>query len=207
MANKQLGFHINLQNCSGCKACQIACRDRNNSNVGVLWRRVYEISGGDWQTDGNALVDNTFSYFMSASCQHCTNPACVPVCPTGALHKRAEDGLVVIDSSACVGCRYCEWACPYGAPQFNAETGVMSKCDGCQDLIAAGKPPACVSSCQMRVIDYGDMAELRARYGDNSDVFPFPDPSITHPNIIFTLHRDAVASDSESAKILNAEEV
>lgn len=207
MANKQLGFHINLQNCSGCKACQIACRDRNNSNVGVLWRRVYEISGGGWQTDGDALVDNTFSYFMSASCQHCTDPACVPVCPTTALHKRAEDGLVVIDTNACVGCRYCEWACPYGAPQFNAATGTMSKCDGCYDLVAAGKPPACVSSCQMRVLHYGDIEELRAQYGDNSDVFPFPDPSITHPNIIFTLHRDAVASDSETATILNAEEV
>lgn len=207
MANKQLGFHINLQNCSGCKACQIACRDRNNSNVGVLWRRVYEVSGGGWQTDGDALVDNTFSYFMSASCQHCTDPACVPVCPTTALHKRAEDGLVVIDTNACVGCRYCEWACPYGAPQFNAATGTMSKCDGCYDLVAAGKPPACVSSCQMRVLHYGDIEELRAQYGDNSDVFPFPDPSITHPNIIFTLHRDAVASDSETATILNAEEV
>lgn len=207
MANKQLGFHINLQNCSGCKACQIGCRDRNNTNVGVLWRRVYEIGGGDWQDQGDALVDNTFSYFMSSSCQHCTNPACVPVCPTGAIKKRAEDGVVVIDTSQCVGCRYCEWACPYGAPQFNAATGTMSKCDGCQDLVAAGKPPACVSSCQMRVLEYGDMAELRAKYGNNSDVFPFPDPSITGPNTIFTLHRDAVASDSESATILNAEEV
>lgn len=207
MANKQFGFHINLQNCSGCKACQIACRDRNDSNVGVLWRRVYEISGGEWQNDGDVPVDNTFSYFMSSSCQHCTDPACVPVCPTGALHKRDEDGLVVVDANACVGCRYCEWACPYGAPQFNAASGTMSKCDGCYDLVAAGKPPVCVASCQMRVLEYGDIEELRAKYGNNSDVFPLPDPSLTHPNIIFTLHRDAVASDSESATILNAEEV
>ncbi len=207
MANKQLGFHVNLQNCSGCKACQIACRDRNNSNVGVLWRRVYEISGGEWHQDGNALVDNTFSYFVSSSCQHCTNPACVPVCPTGALQKRAEDGVVVIDQSKCIGCRYCEWACPYGTPQFNADTGTMSKCDFCQDLVAAGKPPACVASCQMRVLEYGDIAELRAKYGSASGVFPFPDPSITYPNIVFTLHKDAVSFDNKSAEIVNAEEV
>ena len=83
----------------------------------------------------------------------------------------------------------------------------MSKCDFCQDLVAAGKPPACVASCQMRVLEYGDIAELRAKYGSASGVFPFPDPSITYPNIVFTLHKDAVSSDNKSAEIVNAEEV
>lgn len=204
---KQLGFYIDLRSCSGCKACQIACRDRNNSNVGVLWRRVYEVGGGNWVKQGEAWVDNTFHYFVSSSCSHCTNPACVPACPTGALSKSAEDGIVSIDQTKCIGCRYCEWACPYGAPQFNAETGTMGKCDFCKDYLAEGKPPACVASCQMRVLHYGDIEELRAQYGTTGDIFPFPDPSMTHPNTTFTPHKDSVRSDNHDAEILNAEEV
>lgn len=207
MANKQLGFYIDLRSCSGCKACQIACRDKNNTNLGVLWRRVYEIGGGNWQQRGEVLVDNTFAYFVSSACSHCTNPACLPVCPTQAISKRAEDGVVIIDRSKCIGCRYCEWACPYGAPQFDAGAGTMSKCDFCQDFLAEGKDPACVAACQMRVLKYGDIEELRAQYGANGDIFPFPDPSITQPNTTFTPHKDSVPSDSASAQILNAEEV
>jgi anaerobic dimethyl sulfoxide reductase subunit B (iron-sulfur subunit) len=83
----------------------------------------------------------------------------------------------------------------------------MSKCDFCQDYLAEGKPPACVASCQMRVLHYGDIEELRAAHGANGAIFPFPDPSMTQPNTTFTLHKDAVASDNRSAQILNAEEV
>ena len=207
MANKQLGFYIDLRSCSGCKACQIACRDKNNTNLGVLWRRVYEIGGGSWQEQGDALIDNTFSYFVSSACSHCNEPACVPVCPTGAITKRAEDGVVIIDRSKCIGCRYCEWACPYGAPQFDAASGTMSKCDFCQDFLAEGKAPACVSACQMRVLQYGEIEELRAQFGSTGAIFPFPDPSITQPNTTFTPHRDSVPSDDVSAQIMNPEEV
>lgn len=207
MANKQLGFYIDLRSCSGCKACQIACRDKNDTNLGVRWRRVYEVSGGEWLQRGDVLMDNTFSYFVSSACSHCANPACVPVCPTGALSKRAEDGVVAIDESKCIGCRYCEWACPYGAPQFNAETGTMSKCDFCKDYLDAGKNPACVDACQMRVLKYGDIAELRTEYGTVGAIFPFPEPSITQPSTTFTPHKDCVDSANESAQIINVEEV
>jgi len=207
MATKQLGFHIDLSSCSGCKACQIACRDKNNTNLGVLWRRVYEIGGGDWFQRGSAWIDNTFHYFVSSACSHCTDPACLPNCPTGAIYKREEDGVVAIDQSKCVGCRYCEWACPYGAPQYNAESGTMGKCDFCMDYLDQGKDPACVAACQMRVLHFGDIEELRAQYGTVGDIYPFPDPSITQPNTTFTPHKATVRASSEDAKILNAEEV
>lgn len=207
MANKQLGFYVDMRSCSGCKACQIACRDKNDTNVGVLWRRVYDISGGEWQQRGDVLIDNTFSYFVSSACSHCTNPACMPVCPTGAISKRDADGVVSIDTSKCIGCRYCEWACPYGAPQFNEAAGTMSKCDFCKDYLDQGKNPACVDSCQMRVLKYGDIEELRAKHGSAGDIFPFPDPSITQPNTTFTPHKDARRADSKSAQIINVEEV
>lgn len=207
MATKQLGFYVDLSSCSGCKACQIACRDKNNTNLGVRWRRVYEVSGGDWFERGDALIDNTFHYFVSSACSHCTDPACLPVCPTVSIHRREEDGVVYIDPTTCIGCRYCEWACPYGAPQFDAEAGVMTKCDFCRDFLDEGKAPACVAACQMRVLHYGDIEELRAQYGAQGDIYPFPDPSITQPNTTFTPHRDAVRATDRNAEILNVEEV
>ncbi len=207
MSDKQLGFYIDLQSCSGCKACQIACRDKHDTNLGVLWRRVYEIGGGEWVEQGDVLIDNTFHYFISSACSHCEDPACLPVCPTKAIHKRESDGVVYIDPARCIGCRYCEWACPYGAPQFNAELGIMSKCDFCRDFLDEGKAPACVSACQMRVLHYGDIRELREKHGSTGAIFPFPDPEITHPSTTFTLHRQSVSSNNRSAEIMNAEEV
>lgn len=201
MANEQLGFYIDLRSCSGCKACQIACRDKNNTNLGVLWRRVYEIGGGSWQEQGDALIDNTFSYFVSSACSHCNEPACVPVCPTGAITKRAEDGVVIIDRSKCIGCRYCEWACPYGAVHFDEEAGTMSKCDFCRDLLDKGENPACVDACVMRALKFGDLEELRAEYGDIAEIAPLPSADLTNPSIVIKPHRDAQPSGEGRGKI------
>lgn len=207
MAENQLGFYLNLSACSGCKACQLACKDKNDTPVGVLWRRVYEVSGGGYLQRGEALIDNTFMYFVSSACSHCDEPICMFVCPAAAISKRDSDGIVLIDQEKCIGCRYCEWACPYGAPQFNAETHKMSKCDFCYDYIEAGQKPACVSACQMRVLDFGPIEELRARYGEQPDFFPFPDSSITHPNTTFTPHKDVVLANGADVFIGNPEEV
>lgn len=207
MTTKQLGFHIDLRSCTGCKACQIACRDKNDTDIGVLWRRIYEVSGGDWFRRGAAWIDNTLHYFVTSSCSHCTKPACLPVCPTTAISKRKEDGVVIIDQAKCVGCGYCEWACPYGAPQLNPKTGTMSKCDFCVDYLNEDKDPACVAACQMRVLHYGDMNELRAKYGNTGAIYPFPDPSITQPNTTFIPHKHSMHSNNRGAETINAEEV
>ena len=114
----QYGFHMNSSACAGCKTCQVACKDKHDLDLGIRWRRVYEVSGGDWVQDGPAWLPNVFAYNLSISCNHCKNPVCVSVCPTQAMHKR-KDGIVAIDQDKCIGCRYCEWACPYGAPQYD----------------------------------------------------------------------------------------
>lgn len=204
---KQLGFYLDLQGCTGCKACQIACKDKNGLGVSLLWRRVVEINGGEWLLLGNAWLDNTFTYNLSTACMHCENPICMEVCPTRAISKRDADGIVLIDPKRCMGCRYCEWACPYGAPQFNPASGVMTKCNLCYDYLDAGKPPACVSACQMRVLEFGDLDELRAKYGALNDVFPLPDPSLTQPAVVFTPHRDVVYAETGAARISNGEEI
>ncbi|WP_315969744.1 DMSO/selenate family reductase complex B subunit [Cellulomonas timonensis] len=166
---KQLGFYFDQTLCTGCKACQVACKDKNDLPVGVTWRRVAEYSGGTWQQEGDTFTPNVFTYYTSISCNHCDEPACVQVCPTTAMHKD-EHGIVTIDDGKCVGCRYCEWACPYGAPQYDKNAGVMTKCDLCIDRVNAGEQPACVAACPSRALEFGEIEELRAKYGDTAAI-------------------------------------
>ncbi|MCA1899756.1 MAG: 4Fe-4S binding protein, partial [Chloroflexi bacterium] len=111
-------FTFDASACSGCKACQEACKDKNNLPVGVLWRRVVEVSGGEWIRTGDAWTNTVFAYNLSIACNHCRHPKCAGVCPTDAYVHR-PDGIVYIDSSKCMGCGYCAWACPYNAPRYN----------------------------------------------------------------------------------------
>ncbi|NCP16392.1 dimethyl sulfoxide reductase subunit B, partial [bacterium] len=97
-------FYFDSQFCTGCKACQIACKDKNNLPPGVLWRRVYEISGGGWERQGEAWTTDVFAYNLTLACNHCEHPVCAGVCPTQAYSKR-EDGLVLLDASKCLGCQ------------------------------------------------------------------------------------------------------
>ncbi|EHC28718.1 Anaerobic dimethyl sulfoxide reductase chain B, partial [Salmonella enterica subsp. enterica serovar Gaminara str. A4-567] len=113
---KQYGFYVDSSRCSGCKTCQVSCKDNKDLDVGPKLRRVYEYGGGSWVKEGESWHHDTFTYYLSIACNHCDEPVCVSGCPTGAMHKRKEDGLVVVDDSVCVGCRYCEMRCPYGAP-------------------------------------------------------------------------------------------
>ncbi|HAY7096746.1 TPA: DMSO reductase like molybdoenzyme iron-sulfur subunit YnfG, partial [Shigella sonnei] len=111
------------------------------------------------------------------------DPACTKVCPSGAMHKR-EDGFVVVDEDVCIGCRYCHMACPYGAPQYNAEKGHMTKCDGCYSRVAEGKQPICIESCPLRALEFGPIEELRQKHGTLAAVAPLPRAHFTKPNIV-----------------------
>ena len=205
---KQLGFYFDQNYCTGCKACQIACKDKNDTPLGVNWRRVAEYSGGSWTSNpaDGTFAPHVFTYYTSISCNHCDDPVCTKVCPTGAMHK-GDDGIVTVDAGKCIGCRYCEWACPYGAPQFNPESGVMTKCNFCQDYLAEGKDPACVASCPSRALDFGEIEDLRVKYGDLAGVEPLPDPSLTKPNLVITPHRQAEMTGTGSGFVSNPEEI
>ncbi|MDO5700841.1 MAG: dimethylsulfoxide reductase subunit B [Bowdeniella nasicola] len=203
---KQLGFYFDQSLCNGCKACQIACKDKHDLPEGVTWRRVVEYSGGTWSRSGNTLSPNVFSYYTSISCNHCEDPICVTVCPTTAMHKN-EDGTVSVDAGKCVGCRYCEWACPYSAPQYNPVLGHMTKCDLCADYRAEGEDPACVAACPARALKWGPIDELREKYGTVDDVEPLPDPSITQPHLVVRPHRDAQVSGTGTGSIMNPREI
>jgi anaerobic dimethyl sulfoxide reductase subunit B (iron-sulfur subunit) len=201
--SRRLGFRVDLRFCTGCKACQIACKDKHHLGPGIRWRRVVETSGGDWERRGEAWVDRSVSYFMSVACMHCELPICAEVCPTGAMAK-GEDGIVAVDPGRCMGCRYCEWACPYGAPQLDAAAGVMTKCDLCRDRLAEGRDPACAAACPMRVLGVVDVA---AGCEGTDEVFPLPPAALTEPSAAITPHRDVARAEAGDPAIGNAEEI
>lgn len=176
---KQIGFYFNSAVCIGCKTCVIACKDKNDLEVGRNFRRVYDYESGQYPTPKR--------WNISISCNHCDNPACTKVCPTGAMQKRDSDGVVFVDQNICIGCRSCEKACPYEAPQFNPEIKKMSKCDTCKDLREKGDGPQCVTACPMRALEFGLIKDLRNKHGDNADIQGAPDSSITSPNLVIGL--------------------
>jgi Fe-S-cluster-containing dehydrogenase component len=160
---------IDLKRCIGCETCTVACKAANHVPPGILWNRVFKFERG--------IYPNSRISFFPINCMHCDDPECVKVCPTGASY-RGDDGLVLVDSAKCIGCKYCILACPYGArnsfrkvePFHKAgETpldemakarhlrGAVQKCDFCQDRIENGLEPACVASCVGRAKHFGDL--------------------------------------------------
>lgn len=174
--SRQLGFYFESAYCIGCNACRVACTESRGLPPGLSYRRVYELESGGFSSEGGPFAQDVKAFWISISCCHCRAPACAAACPAGAIAKRGEDGLVLIDSGLCSGCGLCATACPYGAIVFRGPgaerseaSGAMgdrvaAKCDLCVELRAAGRPPACVSACPMRALDAGDMEELRSRH-------------------------------------------
>lgn len=171
------------------------------------FRRIYEYTGGNWsQLEDDCWHQDVFAYYMSISCNHCSDPACTKVCPTGAMHKN-EDGFVIVNEEICIGCRYCHMACPYDAPQYDAQKGHMTKCDGCYSRVKAGQKPICVDACPLRALDFAPIDELRAKYGDQASIAPLPPAEITHPNLVVKPNKNSRPSGDTSGFLGNPREV
>jgi tetrathionate reductase subunit B len=148
MAQRRLAIVIDSRKCINCKACSVACRAQHAVPLGHSRNWLNEETRG------------TFPRLLATSepeqCHHCEHPACVRVCPTGASYQRS-DGIVAVNESDCVGCRYCVLACPYEARFFREDKGVVEKCDLCAERIDRGEMPACVETCPGKVRVLGDI--------------------------------------------------
>lgn len=142
-----------LNRCVSCLACMVACKEANDVPIGNYWLKVLRV-GPNPVRDG-AQFPNVEMYYLPIGCQHCDNPSCVHVCPTGASHKLG-DGSVQVDKSKCIGCQFCVMACPYGVRYLNKDQGVVEKCTHCQQRTDAGELPACVIACGGRARYFGD---------------------------------------------------
>jgi len=136
---EQYRFHVDMGKCIGCKCCVVACNEQNGNPASINWRRVREIEGG-W-------FPITSRSYLSMGCNHCLEPTCLQGCPVDAYTKDPATGIVRHSADACIGCQYCTWNCSYGVPQYNAERGVVGKCDMCHGRLSQGQTPACVSAC------------------------------------------------------------
>ncbi len=169
------GMAIDTNRCSACNNCAMTCKVENNLPEGVWWNTA-RTEGGEYRyTPGGEYPNGLEMTFFTFACQHCSDPACVGACPTGASQKR-EDGIVIVDGSICIGCDSCIAACPYegvrthlenpswcfdfnmgdrAAPAHLANT--VEKCTFCSHRIDRGELPACVEICQSQARCFGDL--------------------------------------------------
>jgi Fe-S-cluster-containing dehydrogenase component len=135
---KQRVFIFDPKRCFGCNGCTAACSNANGTPPGLLWRTVHKLP---------PAPGDHFTVYLSVSCNHCADAPCVTACPSNALEKRASDGVVIHHADKCIGCRYCQMACPYDAIKWDEVRGVVSKCHFCHERLDAGREPACVETC------------------------------------------------------------
>ncbi len=170
-------FVIDLSRCVGCAACVLACRLENGWASDSPWRRVLPLNLRRRPAGP--------TYFLSVACHHCERPACLAACPSGAYEKRA-DGVVVHRAERCIGCRYCEMACPFGAPRYDGAQGLMTKCHLCHTRLDRGERPACVAACPTEALGFSGPDVARP---DLDEVPGFADPAACGPNVRFRLPR------------------
>jgi Fe-S-cluster-containing dehydrogenase component/DMSO reductase anchor subunit len=172
---EQYAFEVDLDRCSGCKACVTACHSLNGLDEEETWRDVGLLHGGS--------VTLPVLQHVTTACHHCLDPACMNVCPTRAYEKDLVTGIVKHLDDQCFGCQYCILACPYEVPKYSAKRGIVRKCDMCSQRLAVGEAPACVQACPHEAIRIAVVSKLDV--AADCEANPFlpgaPDPQYTQP--------------------------
>lgn len=163
--------------CTACKGCQVACKCWNNLPSPTEKNACVSQFTGTYQNPPDINSETrliiTFNEqeietgnkgikwaFGRRACQHCSDAGCILVCPTGAIYRDEETGMVATDESKCIGCQRCSSGCPYSVPQYHGPKGTINKCTGCIDRIENGMEPACVTTCQPNALQFGERDEM-----------------------------------------------
>jgi len=182
-SGQQYAFSVDLDRCSGCKACVTACHSLNGLDESETWRSVGLLHGG---TPSDPLQQT-----VTTACHHCIEPACMHGCPVNAYEKDAVTGIVRHLDDQCIGCQYCTLTCPYEVPQFNKKLGIVRKCDMCSDRLAVDEAPACVQGCPNEAIAIRIVETAQIIEDVQADAFlpGAPSPGITLPTTEYKTKR------------------
>ncbi len=176
---EQYAFEVDLDSCSGCKACVTACHNLNGLEEGEVWRKVGLLSGGSSHLP---VIQH-----ISTACHHCVEPACMEGCPVLAYEKDPITGIVRHLDDQCIGCQYCVLKCPYDVPRYSKKMGIVRKCDMCSSRLAVGETPACVNACPNEAIRITivNKEAVSAKAAANLFLPGAPEPGYTKPATIY----------------------
>ena len=200
--DEQYSFEVDLDACSGCKACVAACHNLNGLEDGELWRNVGLLTGG---TETEPEIQH-----VTSACHHCLEPACMLGCPVNAYEKDAVTGIVAHLDDQCIGCKYCMFMCPYDVPSYSESKGIVRKCNMCADRLEVGEAPACVQACPNQAIKIKKVS--RSEIIDSSDTLQLvpgsPNSKVTLPTTNYATDRvladNLLSNDYYVAKPLHA---
>ncbi len=181
---EQYAFQVDLDACTGCKACVSACHSLNGLDENETWRDVGLVSSPD--------ARKPFTQTITTACHHCADPACLNGCPVLAYEKDPLTGIVRHLDDQCIGCSYCVLMCPYDVPKYNPARGIVRKCDMCHSRLAEGEAPACVQACPTHAISIVTVQTFvngERKVDTSSFLAAAPDPSITLPTTRYVTKR------------------
>ncbi len=192
-AGQQYAFEVDLDQCSGCKACVTACHSLNGLDENEIWRSVGLLHG--------SALEKSMQRNITTACHHCVDPACLNGCPTLAYEKNPITGIVRHLDDQCIGCQYCILKCPYDVPKYSASRGIVRKCDMCSSRLAFGEAPACVQACpseaiRITLVDQKEMAiKFRSHTASENSFLPgSPRPDYTLPTTRYTSEKKLPAT-------------
>ncbi|TVM17435.1 4Fe-4S ferredoxin [Oceanidesulfovibrio indonesiensis] len=143
----QYKIKFNRKRCIACEACLVHCKVKNKVPTGLSYNKLTVSDYEEKEGKPNLKLNYR-------ACYHCPDPACVPACPTEAIHIREKDGIVWIDQEACIGCQQCIEACPWDVPVYDPDQNLTFKCDFCRDFVDQGMEPACVAGCTAKALSF-----------------------------------------------------
>ncbi|MEE9403913.1 MAG: DmsC/YnfH family molybdoenzyme membrane anchor subunit [Algisphaera sp.] len=208
-AGQQYAFEVDLDACSGCKACVVGCHSMNGLDEGETWRDVGQLALHEGERPLDDLIATAATHtamatqHITTACHHCIDPGCLSGCPVKAYDKDPVTGIVKHLDDQCIGCQYCIFKCPYDVPKYSPSRGIVRKCDMCADRLAADEAPACVAACptqaiKITVVNTRDAIDTAA----TGHFLPgSPAPQYTQPTTVYKGHRKLTRAAAANANI------